>query len=61
MLEGLFSGIRVVTDPYGIAHHCAPGLQHQSGLKALLPSVFTKLCSLSLKLFYIPPLYHRDR
>lgn len=47
MPEGVLSAIHVVTDPYGIAHHCAPGLQHQYGLKALLPSEFTKLCSLS--------------
>lgn len=48
MLEGVLSGMIVMTDPYSVAHHCAPGLQHQCGLEVLFPLHFTKLCGLSL-------------
>lgn len=46
MLEGVLSGI--TTAPYGIAHCCAPGLQHSHGLELLFTQDFTKLCSLNL-------------
>lgn len=46
MLEGVLSGI--TTAPYGIAHCCAPGLQHPHGLEFLFTQDFTKLCGLNL-------------